>query len=248
MKEIDFLKDLVLRASKLITSDVVVKAKDDKGDLVTNFDYEIETFINNEIKKNYPNFDIVSEEFNTNGKLTDNCFTVDPIDGTINFAHGFPFYAIQVACVKNGKTCAAVIYLPRFDELYWADETGCYLNDQKIHVNNFSPDKSLYVVEGRNSLPSLVRLNKIARHYRITYCSAVNFAYVARGIFGGTIFRHENFWDYVPGQYLVKQAGGYIRDEDGCHIATNTKEFADLLYKYARSIQPDTVTATDINN
>lgn len=59
MTEIEFLKDLVIRASKLITNEVVVKAKDDKGDLVTNFDYEIENFINQEIKKNYPNFDIV---------------------------------------------------------------------------------------------------------------------------------------------------------------------------------------------
>ena len=67
MTEIEFLKDLVIRASKLITNEAVVKAKDDKGDLVTNFDYEIENFINQEIKKNYPNFDIVSEEFNTHG-------------------------------------------------------------------------------------------------------------------------------------------------------------------------------------
>ena len=59
MTEIEFLKDSAIRASKLITNEVVVKAKDDKGDLVTNFDYEIENFINQEIKKNYPNFDIV---------------------------------------------------------------------------------------------------------------------------------------------------------------------------------------------
>ena len=103
MTEIEFLKDLVIRASKLITNEVIVKAKDDKGDLVTNFDYDVENFISNEIKKSYPNFDIVSEEFNTNGKLTENCFTVDPIDGTINFAHGMPLWAIQVACVKKVK-------------------------------------------------------------------------------------------------------------------------------------------------
>ena len=57
MSEIEFLKELVIKASKMITDDVVVKAKDDKGDLVTNFDYEIENFINQEIKKNYPNFE-----------------------------------------------------------------------------------------------------------------------------------------------------------------------------------------------
>ena len=248
MTEVEFLKDLVVRASKLITNEVVVKAKDDKGDLVTNFDYEIENFINSEIKKNYPNFDIVSEEFNTNGKLTENCFTVDPIDGTINFAHNFPLWAIQVACVKNGKTCGAVIFLPKLNEMYWADETGCYLNDKKIRVNNLAPEKSLYAVEGRNRLPSMVRMDAKNHNYRVTYCAAVNFAYVASGVFGGIIFRHESFWDYVPGQFLVKQAGGFIYNKKGCHVAANTKEFGMLLAKYAKYFEPDTATATEIND
>lgn len=246
MAEIEFLKDLVVRASKLITDEVIIKAKDDKGDLVTNFDYEIEKFINNEIKKNYPTFDIVSEEFNTNNMLTENCFTVDPIDGTINFAHGMPFWAIQIACVKNEKTCAAVIFMPKLNEMYWADETGCYLNDKRIHTNNLPPDKSLYVVEGRNRLPSMVRLEKFARHYRVTYCAATNFAYVASGVFGGTIFRHENLWDYTPGQYLVKQAGGYIVNKKGCHIAANTKEMAELLEKYGTFFDNDQANATEV--
>ena len=248
MSEVEFLKELVIKASKMITDDVVVKAKDDKGDLVTNFDYEIENFINREIKKNYPNFDIVSEEFNTNGRLTKNCFTVDPIDGTINFAHNFPLWGIQVACVKDGKTCAAVIYLPRLDEMYWADETGAYLNDKKIHVNNFSAEKNLYVVEGKNRLPSMVRLDAKIHHYRVTYCSAANFAYVASGVFGGTIFRHESYWDYVPGQFLVKQAGGFILNEKGCHVAANNEELGLLLAGQARYFEPDIATASEETN
>lgn len=246
MTEIEFLKSLVVKASKLITDDVIVKAKDDNGDLVTNFDYDIENFINAEIKKNYPNFDIVSEEFNNNGALTDNCFTVDPIDGTINFAHKFPLWAIQIACIKNRKTCASVIYLPKMKEMFWADETGAYLDDEKIEVSNLPVEKGLFVVEGRNILPSLVRMNKFNKNFRVTYCSAVNFAYVASGVFGGTIFRHENLWDYIPGQYLVKQAGGYIYNENGCHIAAQNKEFAMLLAKQAKYFEPDIATATEI--
>mgnify|MGYP002798206243 FL=1 len=247
MTEVEFLKRLVVKASKLITDDVIVKAKDDKGDLVTNFDYEIENFINQEIKKNYPNFDIVSEEFNTNGKLTANCFTVDPIDGTINFAHNFPLWGIQVACVKNGKTCAAVIYMPKLKEMYWADETGAYLNDKKIQVNSYPPEKNLYVIEGRNRLPSMIRMDAKNHNYRVTYCAAVNFAYVASGVFGGTIFIHESFWDYIPGQYLVKQAGGFIYNEKGCHVAANNKELGLILAKQAKYFEPDIATATDID-
>ena len=93
-KELKFLIDTVKEASKLITEEFEVKAKDNKGDLVTNFDYEVEQFMINEIKKAYPNFNIVSEEFNSNEGLTDNCFTIDPIDGTINFANNIPLWGI----------------------------------------------------------------------------------------------------------------------------------------------------------
>ena len=93
----------------------------------------------------------------------------------------------------------------------------------------------------------MVRLEKFARHYRVTYCAATNFAYVASGVFGGTIFRHENFWDYIPGQYLVKQAGGFIYNDKGCHIAANNEELGLLLAKQAKYFEPDIATATDID-
>ncbi len=85
---------------------------------------KIENFLIGEIKKNYPNFDIVSEEGNYNKAVTDNCFIIDPIDGTINFANNVPLWAIQVACKKNGKTVAAVIDMPRINEFYYADNAG----------------------------------------------------------------------------------------------------------------------------
>ena len=130
--ELKFLIELVKGASLLIDDEFEVKAKDDNGDLVTNFDYEIEKYIIDKIKEKYPNFSIVSEEYNNKEGLADNCFTIDPIDGTINFAHNIPLWGIQVACIKNKKTCAAVIYLPKLDELYYADENGAFLNEKSI--------------------------------------------------------------------------------------------------------------------
>lgn len=107
-KELKFLIELVKNANLLIDDNFEIKAKDDKGDLVTNFDYEIEKYIIKKIKEHYPEFSIISEEYNSEKVLTDNCFTVDPIDGTINFANNIPLWAIQIACIKNKKTCAAV--------------------------------------------------------------------------------------------------------------------------------------------
>ncbi len=230
MKDIEFLKNVVLEASKLINENKIVKNKGEYGDLVTNFDYEIENFIINKIKENYPEFDIVSEEFNSNKELTKNCFTIDPIDGTVNFAHNLPIWAIQIACIRKSKTCAAVIYFPMFNQMFWADESGSYLNDKKIHVNNKSKEKCLYTVEGNARMKYIMEMCKYNPNYRIFACAALNFAYVACGILGGTIFIHDTLWDYTPGQYLVKQAGGCIYNEKGCHIATNNKDLA-MLFK-----------------
>ena len=118
MKEIDFLKKTVLEANKISNNPFKVRNKNSENDLVTNLDLEIEKFLIDEIGKEYPNFDIVSEEYNTNNQITDNCFIIDPIDGTINFANNLPLWGIQVACVKNGKTIASVISLPRINEFY----------------------------------------------------------------------------------------------------------------------------------
>lgn len=130
-EELVFLIDVVKEASSLITPDFEVKAKGNNGDLVTNFDLKIE-----KLKEKYPDFDIVSEENNSDKGITENCFVIDPIDGTVNFANNLPIWAIQVAMIKNNDVVAAVIYAPRLNELYCADSRAAYFNNKKIHVNN----------------------------------------------------------------------------------------------------------------
>ena len=223
--ELAFLIETVKNASELITEEFEVKAKDANGDLVTNFDYEVEQFIMEAIKKEYPSFTIVSEEFNNNEGLTDNCFTIDPIDGTINFAHNVPLWAIQVACIKDGKTCAAVIYLPKLNELYYADKNGAFLNDKKIFVNKMKVDRGLYTVEGPGNILGEYKMGKINRNYRDFHCAAVNFAFVASGRLSATNFVWDTLWDYIPGQYIVEKAGGVIYNDTKMHIAANSDEF-----------------------
>jgi len=232
-KDTQFLIDVVKRASELVTEEFEVNAKGNDGDLVTNFDYEIEKFIIDEINKNYPGFDIISEEFNTDGKLSENCFVIDPIDGTITFAHGCPDWAIQVACIKGGKTVSAVIFLPKLAELYYADEEGAYLNGKPIHVNNLSVHKCLFEVHGKGRLSALTRMLPYSKHFRRSGSAAVSYAFVAAGRFGGIIFRNESVWDYIPGMFIAEKAGAYLIDEHECHIAANSKEFAELLKREA---------------
>lgn len=228
-EDLKFLIDVVKAASHLITDEVQINAKGDNGDLVTNFDFEIEKYIIERIKQNYPGFSVVSEEYNSEKELTDNCFTIDPIDGTINFAHNIPLWGIQVACIKDKKTCAAAIYIPKMDELYYADESGAYLNDEPIRVNSLNSEKGLYCVEDPNSLLGQFKMRQINPHCRHFYCAAVDYAWVACGRLSATIVTKDSYWDYIPGQYIVEKAGGVIYNDNGAHIAANNNEFLEAV-------------------
>ena len=224
-----YLVDVVKEASDLITSDFVVKAKGDNGDLVTNFDLEVEKFMISKLKEKYTNFDIVSEEYNSDKGLTENCFVIDPIDGTINFANNIPIWAIQVAMIKNNDVVAAVIYAPKLKELYCADYTGAYLNNEKIQVNKMNTYNGLYVVDGTNKFDIQERLIKVNPHLRVYYSAAIEYAWIACGKISGIVFLKNTLWDYIPGEYIVKQAGGLVYNESNLHIAANTKEFLEML-------------------
>ena len=245
-KDLNFLIRTVFRASKLAHEPFSVATKDAVGDLVTTADLEIERFIMTEIKREYPLFDIIGEEFNPTNQLSSNCFVIDPLDGTINFAHGLPIWGIQVAMVKKARVVASIIYLPALYEFYFACKDGAFLITnpteetlapqfaKKIVVSKAPPSKALYLVEGGDKFPALVRMNKFSRHWRYLCCTAVNSAWTAAGRLGGTILRKDNIWDWLPGQYLVEQAGGVVLNKKGAHIAANSSLMAKLLLKEAR--------------
>ena len=229
----EFLSSVVIEASKLITDDFLVKAKDDNGDLVTNFDYEVEEFIIDKLKRAYPDYDIISEEYNYSKKMSENFFVIDPIDGTINFANSLDFWGIQVACVTQGQVVASVIYLPKLNELYVACSSGAYLNGQKISVSSSDAEKSLFAIEAK-SKQALKYIEKIKIPFplqRKFYCAAMEFAYVACGKFGGVAFVCDTIWDYLPGCYLVEKAGGTILHDGNIHIAANSENLASLLHQ-----------------
>ena len=229
MEEREFLVEIVKEAAKLIKDNLKVKPKGNEGDLVTNYDYEVEQFLIDKIKKKYPLFDIVSEEFNTDNRITDNCFTIDPIDGTVNFVNNFPLWCIQTSCIKNGKMCASVIYIPFLNEMYYADETGAYLNGEKLKVRKLPIKDCLYQVDGKIRMPIYERMSKYTRHFRNMASAGVGFSFVASGRLAATMFTYSNPWDYLPGVYLIEQAGGYVIEKEVV-IGACSKEVADILY------------------
>lgn len=239
--EIDFLKRIVKEATKISEKGFEVYTKGGEDDQVTSLDLEIETYLIGEIKKNYPGFDIISEEFNASSDVTDNCFIIDPIDGTKNFANHSPLWGIEIACRKNGRAVASVINLPRLNEFYWADETGAYLNDQKISIKEAPLKNALYAVDAGNSLPSIQRMRKYAPNFRSFGATCVAMAFAASGRLHGAVYRNDKPWDYEPGLFLCQMAGAKVKNVSGFHAVAMNQEFLDLLER-------ETAKKTDASN
>lgn len=248
-KDTKFLVDVVKNAAQIITDDFVVKAKDKKGDLVTNFDFEVESFIINKIKEKYPTFEIVSEETNAKKEITKNCFVIDPIDGTVNFAHGLPLWGVQIAMIKNGKTCASCIYLPKLNECYYADKTGAYKNGEKISVKKGPFKSELFVVDGGGRIPTIVRVGKkVVSNQRNFGACCVSYAFLASGKIAGVIFKLDKCWDYLPGEYLAKQAGGTVIDKFNNHVAACSDEYAKFLSACGKFYEDDMASTNHDND
>ena len=179
-------------------------------DFVTNADLKAEKIIIDELKKARPNYSLISEE---NGleynKDKENIWIIDPIDGTVNFLHGIPHFAISIALKSNNEIIAGLIFDPIKDELFFAEKNnGAYFNNHRIRVSKKKNiNDCLFVTE-----------NKITNFQDIPYlksgCAALNLAYVASGRYDG-YFQHDlKLWDIAAGIILVKEAGGMLNKID----------------------------------
>lgn len=231
--ECKFLIEIVKEASTLLNNHFEVFKKGEDGDLVTNLDFMIEKFLTQKIKEKYPDFDIVGEEFNSKARTNQNWFTIDPIDGTINFAHGFPLWAIQVACVKNGKTVAGVIYAPEFDELYYADETGAYLNGEKLSLKSLPVNQSLTMVLGKNFYPKMLADGREQFiKTRDIFCGALSYAYFVSGKMQALAIDIDLApWDKTPGDLMCEQIGAYKFKKGDLTIYSSSQEYLDEILR-----------------
>ena len=231
--ECKFLIEIVKEASTLLNNHFEVFKKGEDGDLVTNLDFMIEKFLTRKIKEKYPDFDIVGEEFNSKARTNQNWFTIDPIDGTINFAHGFPLWAIQVACVKNGKTVAGVIYAPEFDELYYADETGAYLNGEKLSLKPLPVNQSLTMVLGKNFYPKMLADGREQFiKTRDIFCGALSYAYFVSGKMQALAIDIDLApWDKTPGDLMCEQIGAYKFKKGDLTIYSSSQEYLDEILR-----------------
>ena len=178
-------------------------------DFVTNADIKAEKIIIEELKKARPNYSIISEENGVEkNKDESNFWIIDPIDGTTNFLHGVPHFAISIALQSNNEMVCGLIYDPIKDELFYAEKNhGAYFNNQRIRVSKKREiDECLFAVGKGKYNPDLI--------YRRSGSAALDLAYVASGRFDGYFQDNLNLWDIAAGIIIVKEAGGIINEID----------------------------------
>tara|TARA_B100001093_G_C26686981_1_gene953110 strand:+ start:408 stop:1148 length:741 start_codon:yes stop_codon:yes gene_type:complete len=201
------------KASKILIRDFgeiekLQVSKKGPTDFVTNADIKAEKIIIDELKKARPNFSIISEEngFEEN-KDKNNTWIIDPIDGTINFLHGIPHFAISIALKSNDEIVSGLIFDPIKDEMFFAEKNnGAFLNNQRIRVSKKNKINECLFATGENIN------NKLEIEYRKSGSAALDMAYVAAGRFDGCFQKELNLWDIAAGFVLIKEAGGSINE------------------------------------
>jgi len=179
-------------------------------DFVTNSDLKAEKIIIEELKKARPNYSIISEENGIeNNKDKNNTWIIDPIDGTVNFLHGIPHFAISVALRSNENIVSGLIFDPIKNEMFFAEkENGAFFNNHRIKVSKKNELEDCLFVTG-----GLIE-KELNLSYRKSGCAALDMAYVAAGRYDGFFQYDLNLWDIAAGIIIVEEAGGIINQID----------------------------------
>ena len=179
-------------------------------DFVTKTDKYVEKILIEELSKIKKNYSFITEETGIISNTDkDNIWIIDPIDGTTNFLHGIPHFAICIALKSKDEIVSGLIFDPIKDEMFFAEkDKGAFMNNQRLRVSNKnSIDDCLF-----SSNHEGVKFSDLNMRY--SGCAALDLAYVASGRLDGFFHNKINLWDVAAGFLLVKEAGGIVNNLD----------------------------------
>jgi myo-inositol-1(or 4)-monophosphatase len=205
-----------------------VREKSARGDIVTASDRASEALIVERLRAAFPNSTILGEEGGTTLGTSDERWIVDPLDGTTNYAHGYPLYCVSIAYERAGEVCAAAIYAPALDELFAAERgAGAELNGKRVGVSDVEAVAESLVCTGfvparyeRNGA-NFARLSGLAQAVRRDGTAALDLAFVAAGRFEAFWEFDLKAWDVAAGALIVREAGGTVTATDGASFAVD---------------------------
>ena len=224
--EINILNKICEKVSKIIIRDFgeiekLQVSKKGPGDFVTKTDKKVEKIIIEELDKARPNYGFIAEETGEKKSVSEFNWVIDPIDGTSNFMHGVPHFAVSIGLEKNGEIISGIICDPIKNETFFAEKgRGSYVNNRRIRVSN---RKNLDEMIGLYGCPPLINNNeeifeqlkrgsKEIHKLRNFGSAALDFAYVAAGRVDFAWYNHLKYWDFAAGKILLIEAGGTITD------------------------------------
>ncbi len=206
-----------------------VTNKEGINNLVTEADHAAEKAIIEVIKNNFPSHFILSEETGELVSDSDFKWIVDPIDGTVNFAHGIPLCCVSIGLEKEEKMIMGAVYNPFINELYVAEKgKGATLNGKPIHVSKQTNVLNSCLVTGfpyvyletpNGPLQVFEKLIKLGIPVRRLGSAAMDLCWVAAGRFDGFFEHHLQPWDSSAGFLIVEEAGGKVTDYAGNHYS-----------------------------
>ena len=226
LKLFDIAKETALIGNEILSENYnkiqTINSKGRKGDLVTNVDIEVEYKIKEYLSLQTPEISIHAEESGKLLKSSELTWCIDPLDGTTNYSHGYPFFGTSVGLIYKNNPILGAISVPYLDEIY----SGCigkgsYCNNQKIMVSKpinlsesllvtgFSYDR--FELED-NNYAEFCYLTHKTRGVRRGGAAAIDLAFVAAGKVDGYWERGLEIWDLAAGAIIVKEAGGIVSD------------------------------------
>jgi len=196
------------------------------GDFVTASDKKVEKILIEELQKARPNYSILSEEIGQVDNDESFRWIIDPIDGTANFLHGIPHFAISIGLEHDKEIICGIVYDPIKDEMFVAEKgNGAYLNNYRMRVSSRSKLKDCIIFTGGPRREAKNRELALKEYYNFSSTvmlpirklgsAALDMAYVAAGRCDGFWQRDLNYWDIAAGIILVKESGGFVTDFSG---------------------------------
>lgn len=193
-------------------------------DLVTEADRRSESLIISRLRKEFPDHDVVAEEGGGRRSGADYCWYVDPLDGTTNYAHGFPMFCVSLGLARRNEVVAGVIFDPVRNELYTAEQGGgSYRDSTRLQVSGIAELKEALVATGfppysrdhERNIQYYLRFTELSHGVRRAGSAALDLCLVASGRLDGFWELKLNPWDKAAGVLIVTEAGGRVSDLSG---------------------------------
>jgi myo-inositol-1(or 4)-monophosphatase len=241
-KEKETAFQAALKAGKLIAErrgDIKTVDYKSAFNLVTDVDKASEKLIIEVIRADFPDDEILAEESGASKEKSKRRWLIDPVDGTTNFAHSYPFFCVSIALEKDGQRLLGVVYNPIANELFWAQlGEGAWLNDKTISVSKVNKlDESLLATgfppdtaaAHQTNMEHFQKLTNVSHGVRRDGSAALDLCFVACGRLDGFWERKLAPWDIGAGSLIVEEAGGKVSDlangqlnmQNGHILATN---------------------------